>query len=407
MYATFALTMAREAGFEVPEIRMRKALGYLRRNLFERGEDKFHGAQWTRELAVFNLAMGKQLSAQELESFFADYDELSSWSKALLLLAAKKIGYLPDNELVSRVLKLDPVLDPKRIAYYNSSFRGIAACLLAAMDLRADPKKAEKWVGMLLRGLKPEGCWVSTADTGWCLLALAKYYEVKEIKAPKNIKVTIDYGGADPTELTLTETTAYLELDRFKLLEKGGINIKSDSKHLISYTLDLIYPDLVTDPGQLSKGFTLRKRIDNLNAKEEIRVGDVVRVTLEMDLRDPNQYYSGKDFEYLALVDPVPAGLVPINSDLKTEGVQEGTTGTRGRFVGGYCEFTPTYQEFRDDGVRVFKNLAWDGSYRYSYVARAVAEGDFWMRGSRISLMYDPEYFGRTQGKRIEILPAK
>jgi hypothetical protein len=104
-------------------------------------------------------------------------------------------------------------------------------------------------------------------------------------------------------------------------------------------------------------------------------------------------------------VDPVPAGIVPINSELKSEGVEEKKP--KQSYSEGFSNFTPAYFEFRDDGVRVFKNRAWGGRYRYTYLARAVAEGDFWMRASRISLMYNPEVFGRTKGTRVKILPAK
>jgi uncharacterized protein YfaS (alpha-2-macroglobulin family) len=98
--------------------------------------------------------------------------------------------------------------------------------------------------------------------------------------------------------------------------------------------------------------------------------------------------------------------MVPINSELKTEGVlaEHQTTGERGRWRDGFYDFTPTYVEFRDDRVRVFKNTAWPGLYRYSYLARATTDGDFWMRGSRISLMYDPDRFGKTKGHDVKIL---
>jgi hypothetical protein len=77
------------------------------------------------------------------------------------------------------------------------------------------------------------------------------------------------------------------------------------------------------------------------------------------------------------------------------------------RWRNGYYEFTPSHIEFRDDGVRVFKDRAWQGHYRYSYLARAVAAGEFWMRGSRVSLMYDPDRFGKTLGKKVKVLPAE
>lgn len=406
MYATFALTQAKQAGHNVPEQRLQKALGYLRKNLFEHGEDRLHGAAWTRELAVYNLALHKELSAQELERFFERYDQLGDQSKALLLMSAHRIGYMSKQKLQEKLQKLNPQFDATRTSYYNSSVREIAACLLAAMDLGGAPRKAEQWAGQLIRTLRPEGAWYSTADTGWCILGLSRFYAKTDERKRQPVKITVDYAGHDPVEFVISEETAYVPLDPFKLLDRGSINLKCDTSRMVNYTLELTYPDVVTDPAVRSAGFSLQKKIENLNGKEEIRVGDIVRVILEIGLQDPNKAYTHRRFEYLALIDPVPAGLVPINPEIKSEGVEAEAPEGQPLFS-GFSNFTPNHVEFRDDGVRVFKNQAWTGTYRYSYLARAVTEGDFWMRGARISLMYDPAYFGRTEGKRVQILPSK
>lgn len=406
MYATFALIMAKEGGYEVPEARLKRALKYLRKNLFDPGKDEYHSRTWTTELAFFNLAMGDQLSDQELARLFENYESLSDQSKALLLLAASKIDYLSKKELVDKVKRLDPRNDPKRTDYSNSSYREIAICLLAATEIGGAKAKADDWASNLLAGLKPEGRWNSTADTGWCLLALSKYFEKKDPSKQTKVKVTVDCAGQAPVTVTLTDAASYVVLDPLKLLKQGKINLKSDSKRLVNYSLDLTYPDIVTDPSQLSNGFTLRKTMENLNGNKEIRVGDVIKVTLEIDLDRSSRDYWNRKYEYLALVDPVPAGIVPINSELKSEGVEEETAPDGNRYQ-DTRNFTPAYSEFRDDGVRVFKNRAWGGLYRYTYLARAVAQGEFWMRASRISLMYNPEIFGRTKGRKVKVLPAK
>jgi hypothetical protein len=409
MYGSFALIMARQAGYDVPEESLKRALTFLHENLFKKkGSDVYHGATWTRELAIFNLAVGKMLSPQELETFFQEYDSLSDQGKALLLLSAKEIGYLPQEKLKAMVKQLDPRFNPNRTDYSNSSFRELAVCLMAALEVGGASKEADSWAGYLLTGLKPEGRWSSTADTGWCLLALSEYYRGKETKKVAPVRFRIDYGADKPAEITVSDAASYIELDPNKLLEKGTIHVESDSKELLNYVLSITYPDVVTDPSQLAAGFTLRKKMENLNGKEEIRLGDVVRVTLEIGVTPQAKEDRYGILEYLALEDPVPAGLVPINSELKTEGVEsQGSSKADDSWRDGFYDFRPTYSEFRDDGVRVFKNRAWTGAYRYSYLARAVADGEFWMRGSRISLMYDPDRFGKTLGQKVTILPVQ
>jgi len=410
MYATFALTAAREAGYDVPTDRMNLAMKFLRESLFEeKGTDEYHSSAWTKEFAVLNLTAAKQMTSQELETFFAGYDFLSDQNKALLLISAKKLGYLSNKKRTEMVNKLDPKLDPSRSSYQDSSYREIGICLMAAMELGGTRQKEDAWAGYLLRGLKPDGKWYSTADTGWCLLALSKYYEARQPKKSTPVRLKVDYGAEKPVEVQITYASAYVELDPRVLLDQGKIAVESDSKGaLINYTLSLTYPDMASDPGEISQGFGLAKKMENLNGKQEIRVGDVLRVTLEISLAHREKAKQYDRFDYLALEDPVPAGIVPINSELKTEGVEEEKSSRESGYRGdGFIDFTPNYFEFRDDGVRVFKNHAWTGKFKYSYLARAVAEGDFWMPGSRISLMYDPDTFGKTLGGRVRILSGE
>jgi alpha-2-macroglobulin len=411
MYAVSALTLARQAGLDVPEDRMDNAVSYVRGGLHrEEGPDMDRDHAWTTEFALFNLAANKALSTQELELFLREYDSLGDQSKALLLLAAHHIKALSHARLAEMAAKIHPKVDPSRVDYRHSTFREMALCLLALTETKTSPQTADTLAGELMRNLKPDGFWYSTADTGWCLFALGRYFQSRKGEKPVSALVKMRYDGNEPVEIRLSEANAQVEIDVRKLAQTGKISLECDTRHLINYTLNIAYPDLVNDPARLSKGFTLRKRIENLNGKDEIRVGDVVRVTLDVGLQDPTKSrYSHEGFRYLALEDPVPAGLVPINAALKTEGVaQEKTeTDSDSDYDSGRSrnDLDPEFSEFRDDGIRVFKNSASAGTYHYSYLARAVSEGEFWMRGSRISLMYDPDVFGRTAGQVVRILP--
>ena len=207
-------------------------------------------------------------------------------------------------------------------------------------------------------------------------------------------------------EVKVSDASAYVALPMQNLLQKGKVLLESDTDTLLNYTISFTYPDMATDPSNLERGFVLHKKMENLNGKKEIRVGDMVKVTLEMDL-SPMRNEGYNQLEYLVLEDPVPAGLVPISSELKTEGVgKKASSDEEPRWIDGFYMLNPSYAEFRDDGVRVFKNRLWRGNHRYSYLARAVAQGEFWMRGSRVSLMYDPEKFGKTLGQQVTVLPA-
>jgi uncharacterized protein YfaS (alpha-2-macroglobulin family) len=406
MYAAFALTSARDAGYEVPEKALKAALQYLHDSLFKKGQqDPFHGQVWTREFALINLARGNMLSSADLASYFEQYDSLSPQGKALLLLCAKKIGYLPDKKIREMLGKLDPRVNASHFSYANSSVRQLAVCLMAAAETGAKAK-ADSWAAQLMESVKPDGKWYSTADTGWALLALSDYFKRTKTKEAHTVMVRIQCGGDKPIEVKVTDASAYVPIPMDQLLKTGKIVLESDAKTLVNYTLSLTYPDMTTDPSTLEKGLVLHKAMENLNGKQEIRVGDIVKVTLDLGPAGKGGWQS-EPLEYVVLDDPVPAGLVPISSEIKTEGAGAGQqTDKEPLWQDGSYLLNPTYVEFRDDGVRAFKNRMWQSNHRYSYLARAVAPGQFWMRPSRVSLMYDPDTFGKTLGKQITVLPA-
>ncbi len=399
LYATFALLNAQKTGFTVPQDRLDKAMNFVRERLFKGGDpnDTYH--TWARELAVYELALTDRLSVDELDTFLDRWDKIGYEGKAFLVLAAQAMKASPRKELKKSMSEFDVKYDPKRDDYNNSSFREIAVSLLAGLKTGAPTAKLDTWAGMLIRGLKPEGRWNSTADSSWCLLALSDYYKSKRMAAGKTKKLTVIQGDKT-TDVTMSDASADIELDAKALMAAPLITIKADSKDLINYTLTLVYPSA---PEQAAGERTLgiSKIIENLNGAEEIRVGDVVRVTLNVDLQGDGR----RLYEYIALEDPVPAGLVPINTELKTEGVDaDNKTDDEALYFGGL--FIPSHQEIRDDGVRVFKDRTHGGSYKYTYLARAAIAGEFLMRGSRISLMYQPDIYGSIPGKMVKVSPA-
>jgi alpha-2-macroglobulin len=406
MYATFALSSAREAGYPVPEKNMKAALQYLHNNLFKKGQgDPFHGAAWTKEFALINLARADMLSSADLEPYFGDYASLTDQGKALLLLAAKKTGSMPDDKIREMLDKINPLVNSAQTSYFDSSVRQLAVCLMAAVEAGAKTK-ADSWAAQLMQSVKPDGKWYSTADTGWALLALSGYFKGADTTTPKTVKVRIDCGAGKPIEAKVSDTSAYVAIPVEQLLQHGKLLLESDGDTLVNYTISLVYPDMASDPSHLNQGFILRKTIENLNGKEEIRVGDLLKVTLDIELDEPSHRSRGP-LEYLVLEDPVPAGLVPISSELKTEGAEKKQSADEEpQWQNGFYVLNPTYVEFRDDGVRVFKNRFWSDNHRYSYLVRAVAQGEFWMRGSRVSLMYSPETYGKTLGRHVTVLPV-
>ena len=152
-------------------------------------------------------------------------------------------------------------------------------------------------------------------------------------------------------------------------------------------------------------GFTVQREyeaIDNPsdvarddNGVWHIKAGAKVRVRLT--LVAPTRRY------HVALVDPIPAGLEPMNPELATTGSipqdpkQETTTRRWWWWTRPWYE----HQNLRDERAEAFTSLLWEGVYNYSYVARATTPGIFVVPPSKAEEMYHPETFGRGATDRV------
>jgi uncharacterized protein YfaS (alpha-2-macroglobulin family) len=278
--------------------------------------------------------------------------------------------------------------------------------MLAASEWGIDDKKVGDWSGKLMRSIKPEGRWGSTADTGWALLALAKHFKKKDSAKPGSYLVRAHFGG-ETSEFRVMDTAHTIELPISALVRNPVVKIESDAKDVLHYALEMTYPETPAKK-PVPSALNVAKYVTNLNGSSEIRVGDVLKVRLVLELGDQGGADRSGFFEYLVLDDPVPAGVVAINAELKSEGRDaDGDSDKDQDDADDPYSFMPSYQEFRDEGVRVFKNRIYPGVYEYSYFARAVMEGEFFMRSTRLSLMYKPETQASVPGTTVKILPAQ
>lgn len=409
VYATYALEKAHQAGYVFPQDSVKKALKYIRDNIFKfAGKSDENDQDWIKGWAILTLAEGKSLSQNDFEPIFKNYPSADDETRILILLAAKKINYLPDSKLKAELKSLKITDHSAQLGLRGSTWRKQAALLMAIVDLEGHSPQADSVAGKLIKGLKPDGSWSSTADTGWCLMALSKYYGLKSVSHEVGADVTISYGMNETKTVKLGQVGAHVSLSPQTLLAHNLISLKSDSKALVNYNLNIVYPETDNKMPRDISGIEISKTVENLNGKKEIRLGDIVKITLDINLTNKKPGAGPQIYEYLALEDFVPAGLYPINTRIATEGVDTQSENEQGDdYFSSSSNLVPTYVEFRDEGVRVFKNKLYDGSYRFSYLARAVTQGEFWMRGSRLSLMYEPSRHSRTEGKKMVISPSE
>jgi uncharacterized protein YfaS (alpha-2-macroglobulin family) len=119
---------------------------------------------------------------------------------------------------------------------------------------------------------------------------------------------------------------------------------------------------------------------------------------------------------HVALVDPLPAGLEPLNpllalSDGDVGGDDEEDSEADGEAGGPGGSERETwwsrswvdYQNLRDDRAEAFAATVWPGVYRFEYLARATTRGRFIAPAPRAEEMYSAETRGRGPADRVVV----
>jgi len=258
----------------------------------------------------------------------------------------------------------------------------------------------------LARGLvaaRNEGYWGNTYTTLRSFRALADYVRRFESAGlPKGASATLaghsllsaNFSGPKPVskELSLDD----LSPGELQIQAEGG-PVYYESR--LSYALEKMPPR--------DEGFTLTRTLavlEGSGSAGQITPGALVQVTLRI--------VTPVDRHDVAVVDPLPAGLEPVDTFFKTTARAYGDEdeGDTGGFDQGGDEDLPTWsswvfdhRELRDDGLALFASWMPAGIHTYQYLARATTPGDYALPAARVEEMYRPEVFGRTEASRFVV----
>ena len=162
------------------------------------------------------------------------------------------------------------------------------------------------------------------------------------------------------------------------------------------------------------------ERFDDGRPVTTVQTGDLVRVRLRVTVP--------ADRAFVAVEDPLPAGLEPVDLSLRTSGTlapfvtpesrRAEAAGDRNRdgprwqswLYGSWDDgwWSPwEHKALHDDKVVYFARMLWTGSYTASYVARATTTGVFARPPAHAEEMYNPAVHGRSDGGRFNVSEGK
>jgi len=287
------------------------------------------------------------------------------------------------------------------------------------------PKKGEflstdtafKIVRYLTQSRKSRNHWENTQENAFCMQALTAFSRVYDKDVPR-YTVTASMNGEEFGNASFQDfRDPSVELER--PVRQGDPGRKTEvvltkkGQGRLYYAARLFYSpsELRRDP--INSGIEVHReyylerdgRWILLEDPMLMKQGDLVRVDLFVSLP------SARNFVVVA--DPVPGGLEPVHRDLATAS-QVDAEKDAGTYAGsswwykygdwhafGYTRWSFYHREVLHHSVRFYSDYLPAGNYHLSYVAQAIAPGEFSVMPLHAEEMYDPDVFG--QGVPVEL----
>ena len=429
VHVAHAISRAKQKGY-TPDANMeRRALSYLQN--IESYIPYWYPIDARRALIAYSLYVRKRMGNADV----ARAKRLMREAGGVDKLPIEAVGWIwptisddkassAENETIRRHVT-NRVTETAGNAHFVSGYKDGDWVLLHS-DRRADGVLLEAMIGdqekstvipKLVKGLlghRKQGRWGNTNESAFVLLALDKYFATYEKITPDFVArawLGDRYAGDHAFKGRTTEyhhigipmqwlATEMKNPQQDLLLQKDGPG-------RLYYRIGMQYAptDLKLPPAD--HGFVVERQYEAIDDKNDVRrdaqgtwhvkAGAKVRARVTM-VAQSRRYH-------VALVDPIPAGLEPMNPALAVTGEipkdpKAGEQSGKGRYW--YWQRTwYEHQNMRDERVEAFASLLWDGVWDYSYVARATTPGTFVVPPAKAEEMYSPETFGRSAGDRM------
>ncbi|MBU1238952.1 hypothetical protein KJ865_04510, partial [Myxococcota bacterium] len=414
-YAMLALLKAREKKLDIPDDFHIRVASYLRYTVsFDKVsmELKAYVAYVLSHIGTKDVAM--------LTPLYLKRKDLSLYGKSMLLMAFKRM--MPKDDRIEQLAAevaghftpqgdLKPVTvkgktPARNYDIFESPLKTRAAVLMALLETGGhDPL-----VTMLAKGImasQKRGYWYTTQQTIYGLMALSAYAKHSN-PANSALRVSMDLGQKSLDE-SLNTVNAQIKRYSFNMsrlvASKGSvltIRNRGTSSAPVYVTLRARYSVKTRGPvpAEASKGITLFKRIQTLKGKpvdaRGVKGGDLVLVRIFAYIP-----YGGK-VKYLAINDPLPAGLEALDPRLTTSSTLS-VGSARDSFMARNSMYAVSFSEIKEDRVLFFCDNLYGGYYEFRYLARATSLGQFQVPPAFAEAMYDPEVRALSESTVLKV----
>jgi hypothetical protein len=425
VHLAHAFARAQEKGFSVPAQAMKRSQRYL--EAIERHIPRWYGDRARRTIEAYALHVRHLLGDDDVAEAKkllrgTKLDELPLEAQGFVLpiltggKASKEVAEI-ERHLDNRVTETaaaahfaDGYADEAHVVLHSN--RRADGILLEAL-VHTRPKS--DLVPKLVRGLlahRKAGRWSNTQENTFVLLALDAYFDRFEKVTPDFVaQAWLGERYAGEREFRGRTTDKHqIDVPMAQLGEPGSkqqLTLAKKGKGRLYYRMGMKYApsDLSLPPAD--HGFAVERVYEAVDDPDDVRRGKDghwrvkagARVRVRVTMVAPARRY------HVALVDPLPAGLEPLDPALAVTGsvpLDPADAEKRGRFWWWWGTWYE-HQSLRDERAEAFTSLLWEGVHEYTYVARATTPGDFVVPPAKAEEMYSPETFGRSAVDRMRV----
>ncbi len=424
-YVLYGLATSQAAGINVPSDTISNTVGYINSSLITPDST---AKAWMLDRQAFENYALKQAGAGNLESANELYqvrDRLSPWAEAFLALSLDPTSSSSDavptlvSDLQSTAIRSATgvhweVTNPDW-NNMTSTLSNSAIVLYALAQLEPDSTLIPDAVNYLMSNRQANGCWNSTYEDSWILLAMD---EVMKSTGELNSSYTFGANlngnqiasGEAGGETQLNPVTTSLPISSLYPNDPNSLTIQRQAGDgRLYYTADLNVSRPAEDVAPFNGGVSISRAYypygSDLSTTTPIsatQVGDKVVVRLVIVL--PTDVYHFK------VEDHIPAGTEIYNTNIKT--TQMGDMGEPVPLYDSTDPFSTGWEWWLFDAARIYDDhISWSasyllaGTYELTYTLDVLQAGEYHLLPAHAWQVYFPEVQGNSAGGVLEIKP--
>ncbi|HPK09602.1 MAG TPA: alpha-2-macroglobulin family protein [Saprospiraceae bacterium] len=334
---------------------------------------------------LYVLAKADKSAKSAMNRFLGSNQSSSPVTWWLLAGAYQLAGYESKAlELIDKAENLQK--NPNKYYYLNfgSNERDFAIVVEVLALFPRLKEKMQQYYFRMVDNLNQRS-WVNTQTKGYAFIAINRFFN-GEINLSESIQYNLQFDNkADGYEHSATSVNVK-EIKSELWGKPIKITNTSTQKLFVSVINRYISKDMNTPAS--SNNLSLSVNYFNTTSSDrkmsDIRLGDDILIVVNVN------NLTALSQENLALNLKMPGGFELINPRLyATENSNQSS-----RF---------TYQDFKDDRVYTFFDMAAGGTHSYSFRAKATFEGDFFQPAIKCEHMYDGDIYANTKSGRVSV----